>query len=99
MSDSEALKARDKMTADGFPVETSEDIAYYNDTHNGPGHDEGALVDTPEMMSDGLPIQERLKAIDIELGYGDSTKQPTEEHKNKLLKERLDLLAKLMRRK
>jgi hypothetical protein len=71
MSESEALKARDKQT-----TETQ-----------------------TQMIADGLTYQDRLKAIDIELGYGDSTKQPTEEHKNKLLKERLDLLAKMMRRK
>lgn len=70
MSNSEALKERDKQTKE-----------------------------TPEMIADGVTYQERLKAIDIELGYGDSTKQPTEEHKNRLLKERLDILAKMMMRR
>jgi len=75
LSDSPAYEKRDEQT--------KEDIEFYNDTHNGPGYDEGALVDTPPSLD------EQLKTLDEK--FKDNQNDQT------YLKDRLDLLAKLMR--
>lgn len=70
MSNSEALKERDKQTKEEA---------------------------TPEFVEP--TFHEQLAVLDHELGYGDSDVHPSPEMTNKLLKERLDLLTKMMRRK
>jgi hypothetical protein len=53
------------------------------------------LIPTP--FTDESLLTIHLSTIDIELGYGNSVNSPpTEERRNELLKERLDVLVRLM---
>lgn len=49
--------------------------------------------------TEGYMMAMHLHTIDFELGYGNSTNTPTEERRNELLKERLNVLSRMMRRK
>lgn len=101
MSDSEAYKARDKMTKDEPLVK---DVDYHEEEKD---LSDGAALLMPE-LTEHEKLEARLQAIDRELNLLGTPEAVSwvaevmsienyEKERNGLLKERLDVLCKMMR--